>query len=42
MLDAKGGHAVYALADGAAYKLADKDAPLDTLAAEQMWKREVK
>ena len=39
LLDANGGKAVYALADGAVYKLADKDAPVDTLTAEQMWKR---
>ena len=39
LLDAPGGNAVYALADGAVYKLADKDAPVDTLTAQQMWKR---
>lgn len=39
LLDAAGGKAVYALADGAVYKLANKDAPVDTLTAEQMWKR---
>jgi hypothetical protein len=39
LLDASGGNAVYAIADGAVYKLADKDAPVDTLSAEQMWKR---
>src|SRR5215207_2599844 len=39
LLDAAGGKAVYALADGAVYKLADKDAPVDTLTAEQMWRR---
>lgn len=39
LLDAAGGKAVYAIAVGAVYKLADKDAPVDTLTAEQMWKR---
>jgi hypothetical protein len=39
LLDAAGGKAVYAIADGAVYKLASKDAPVDTLTAEQMWKR---
>lgn len=39
LLDANGGKAVYALADGAVYKLADKDAAVDALTAEQMWKR---
>jgi hypothetical protein len=39
LLDQAGGKAVYALADGAVYKLVDKDAPVDALTAEQMWKR---
>ncbi|MFC4294162.1 hypothetical protein ACFO0A_03710 [Novosphingobium tardum] len=39
LLDAGAGKAVYAIADGAVYKLADKDAPVDALTADQMWKR---
>jgi hypothetical protein len=39
LLDQAGGKAVYAIADGAVYKLPNKDAPFDTLTAEQMWKR---
>ncbi|HUQ13717.1 MAG TPA: hypothetical protein VM055_05515 [Novosphingobium sp.] len=39
LLDEGGGKAVYALADGVVYKLADKDAAVDALTAEQMWKR---
>lgn len=39
LLDAAGGKAIYAVADGAVYKLADKDAPLSGFTADQMWTR---
>ena len=39
LLDAAGGKAIYAVADGAVYKLADKDAPITGLTAEQLWTR---
>jgi len=39
LLDDAGGKAIYAVADGAVYKLADKDAPTTGLTAEQMWTR---
>jgi len=39
LLDDAGGKAIYAVADGAVYKLADKDAPVTGLTAEQMWTR---
>jgi hypothetical protein len=37
LLDAAGGKAVYALADGGVYKLADNAAPRTGLTAEQLW-----
>jgi len=33
------GNAVFAVADGGIYKLADKDAPVAGLTAEQLWKK---
>ena len=39
MLDAAGGKGVYAIADGAIYKIADKDAPRTGFTADQMWSR---
>ena len=39
MLDAAGGKGVYAIADGAIYKIADKDAPRTGFTANQMWSR---
>ncbi len=39
LLDAAGGKATYAIADGAVYKIADKDAPRTGFTAEQMWTR---
>lgn len=39
LLDDAGGKAIFAVADGAVYKLADKDAPVTGLTAEQMWTR---
>jgi hypothetical protein len=39
LLDAAGGKAVYAIADGAVFKLPNKDAPVGSLTADQMWKR---
>ncbi len=39
LLDAAGGKGVYAIADGAVYKIADKDAPRTGFTADQMWSR---
>ena len=39
MLDATGGRGVFVIADGAVYKIADKDAPRTGFIAEQMWSR---
>ena len=39
MLDAAGGRGVFAIADGAVYKIADKDAPRTGFTADQMWSR---
>ncbi len=39
MLDAAGGRGVFAIADGAVYKLAGKDAPRTGFTADQMWSR---
>ena len=39
LLDDAGGKAIYAIADGAVYKLADKDAPVTDLNAAQMMSR---
>ena len=40
MLDAAGGRGVFAIADGAIYKIAGKDAPRTGFTADQMWTRE--
>lgn len=37
LLDAAGGKAVYALADGGVYKLASNDAPRTGFTADQLW-----
>ncbi len=42
LLDAAGGKAVFAVADGAVYKLANKDAPRSGFTADQMWMRAAK
>lgn len=39
MLDAAGGRGVFVIADGAVYKIADKDAPRTGFTADQMWSR---
>lgn len=39
MLDAAGGRGVFAIADGAVYKIAGKDAPRTGFTADQMWSR---
>lgn len=39
LLDAAGGKGVYAIADGAVYKIADKDAPRTGFTADQVWSR---
>jgi hypothetical protein len=39
LLDAAGGKGTYAIADGAVYKIADKDAPRTGFTADQMWSR---
>ncbi len=39
LLDEAGGKGVYAVADGAIYKLASKDAPRTGFTADQMWTR---
>lgn len=39
MLDAAGGRGVFVIADGAVYKIADKDAPRTGFIADQMWSR---
>lgn len=39
LLDEAGGKGVYAVADGAVYKLASKDAPRTGFIADQMWTR---
>jgi hypothetical protein len=39
LLDAAGGKATYAIADGAVYKIAGKDAPRTGFTADQMWAR---
>ncbi len=39
LLDEAGGKGVYAIADGAIYKLATKDAPRTGFTADQMWTR---
>ncbi len=39
LLDAAGGKATYAIADGAVYKIANKDAPRTGFTADQMWTR---
>jgi hypothetical protein len=39
LLDAAGGKATYAIADGAVYKIVNKDAPRTGFTADQMWAR---
>jgi hypothetical protein len=39
LLTGAAGNAVFAVADGALYKLAGKDAPIGTFTADQMWTR---
>ncbi len=39
LLDAAGGKGTYAIADGAVYKIADKDAARTGFTADQMWSR---
>jgi hypothetical protein len=39
LLDAAGGKGTYAIADGAVYKIADKDAARAGFTADQMWSR---
>ena len=39
LLDSAGGKAIYAVADGAIYKMADKDAVVTAVTGDQMWTR---